>query len=72
MPTIAIREEQQTETGFTAMLSIDGRVNYSIEIVDPFTGKDERNFECSSGFAMIFTRGVDLEQNHDRLSEKFN
>jgi hypothetical protein len=45
MPTIAIREERQTETGCTAILSFDGRVNYPIEIVDPFTGKDERRVE---------------------------
>jgi tetratricopeptide (TPR) repeat protein len=45
MPTIAIREEQQTETGFTATLSFDGRVNYPIAIVDPATGNDEQRLE---------------------------
>lgn len=45
MPVIIIREQQQTETGFEAILSFDGRVNYPITITDPFTRQEEQQLE---------------------------
>jgi hypothetical protein len=30
MPVITIREQQQTDTGFEAILSFDGRVHFAI------------------------------------------
>jgi CHAT domain/ATPase family associated with various cellular activities (AAA) len=45
MPVITIREQQQTETEFQAILSFDGRGNYPITITNPFTQKDEKQLE---------------------------
>jgi tetratricopeptide (TPR) repeat protein len=45
MSVITIREQQQTETGFAAILSFDGRGNYPITITNPFTPKDEKRLE---------------------------
>ena len=45
MPVITIREQQRTETGFEAILSFDGRVNYPISITDPFTTQEEQQLE---------------------------
>lgn len=45
MPVITIREQQQTETGFEAILSFDGRVDYPITITDPFTRQKEQQLE---------------------------
>ncbi|MEQ8996591.1 MAG: hypothetical protein RID53_08825 [Coleofasciculus sp. B1-GNL1-01] len=45
MTTITIREHQSTDSGFTATLSFDRRVNYPIAITDPFTPKQEQNLE---------------------------
>ena len=45
MPVITIREQQRTETGFDAILSFDGRVNYPISITDPFTTQEEQQLE---------------------------
>jgi len=45
MTIITIREQQVTNSGFTATLSFDGRVNYPITITDPFTPKQEQNLE---------------------------
>jgi hypothetical protein len=45
MPVITIREQQKTDTGFAAILSFDGRVNYSITITDPFTRQEEQRLE---------------------------
>jgi len=45
MPVITIREQQRTDTGFEAILSFDGRVNYPISITDPFTTQEEQQLE---------------------------
>jgi len=45
MTTITIREQESTDSGFTATLSFDGRVNYPIAITDPFTLKQEQILE---------------------------
>ncbi|MEQ9671957.1 hypothetical protein [Coleofasciculus sp. G2-EDA-02] len=45
MTTITIREQESTDSGFTATLSFDGRVNYPIAITDPFTPKQEQSLE---------------------------
>jgi hypothetical protein len=45
MTIITIREQQVTDSGFTAILSFDGRVNYPIAITDPFTPKQEQSLE---------------------------
>lgn len=45
MPVITIREQRKTATGFNAILSFDGRVNYSIIITEPFSSKDEQLLE---------------------------
>ncbi|MEQ8383256.1 MAG: CHAT domain-containing protein [Coleofasciculus sp. A1-SPW-01] len=45
MTTITIREQDSTDSGFTATLSFDGRVNYPIAITDPFTPKQEQILE---------------------------
>ena len=45
MPIITIREEQPTESGFTATLSFDHRVNFPIAIHDPLAAGDERRWE---------------------------
>ncbi|MEQ8541492.1 MAG: hypothetical protein RIB93_29030, partial [Coleofasciculus sp. D1-CHI-01] len=45
MTIITIREQDSTNSGFTATLSFDRRVNYPIAITDPFTPKQEENLE---------------------------
>jgi hypothetical protein len=45
MPVITIREQQQSESGFEALLSFDGRGNYPITITNPFAPKDEKQLE---------------------------
>lgn len=45
MPIITIREEQPTESGFTATLSFDHRVNFPIAIHDPLVAGDEQRWE---------------------------
>jgi len=45
MPVITIREGQQTESGFTATLSFDGRVNFPVEISHPFGLAEEARLE---------------------------
>jgi tetratricopeptide (TPR) repeat protein len=45
MPVITIREKQQTEAGFEAILSFDGRVNYPITITEPFSPQEEQQLE---------------------------
>ena len=45
MNVITIREQQKTATGFNAILSFDGRVNYPITITEPFSAKDEQLLE---------------------------
>ena len=45
MPIITIREEQPTESGFTATLSFDHRVNFPITIHDPLAAGDEQRWE---------------------------
>jgi tetratricopeptide (TPR) repeat protein len=45
MPVITIREEEQTDLGFNATLSFDGRANYSIKISDPFVKVEEARLE---------------------------
>jgi len=45
MPVITIREQQQTEAGFEAILSFDGRVNYPITITEPFSRQEEQQLE---------------------------
>ena len=45
MPIITIREEQTTESGFTATLSFDHQVNFPIAIHDPLAAGDEQLWE---------------------------
>ncbi|MEO1148536.1 MAG: tetratricopeptide repeat protein, partial [Cyanobacteria bacterium J06638_22] len=45
MPTILIRENQPTDTGFAAILSFDNQTQYPITIQDPFDRKQERDLE---------------------------
>jgi tetratricopeptide (TPR) repeat protein/tRNA(Leu) C34 or U34 (ribose-2'-O)-methylase TrmL len=45
MPIITIREEQPTESGFTATLSFEHRVNFPIAIHDPLAAGDEQRWE---------------------------
>ena len=45
MPVITIREQQQTEAGFEAILSFEGRVNYPITITEPFSRQEEQQLE---------------------------
>ncbi|MBE9005695.1 tetratricopeptide repeat protein [Fortiea sp. LEGE XX443] len=45
MPIITIREESATEGGFKAILSFDGRGEYLVKIIDPFTPKGEKQLE---------------------------
>ena len=45
MPIITIREEQPTESGFTATLSFEHRVNFPIAIHDPLMAGDEQRWE---------------------------
>ena len=45
MPIITIREEQPTESGFTATLSFDHQVNFPIAIHDPLVAGDEQRWE---------------------------
>ena len=45
MPTITIREQQQTDKGFEATIAFDGHTEYSITISDPFTLEQEKELE---------------------------
>ncbi|MEM6426331.1 MAG: CHAT domain-containing protein, partial [Cyanobacteria bacterium P01_D01_bin.128] len=45
MPTITIRERQQTSAGFVATLSIDHQTQYEITVSDPFDSREERELE---------------------------
>ena len=45
MSIITIREQQKTETGFTAVLTFDGDNEYPIEVCDPFTPLQEARLE---------------------------
>ena len=45
MPTITLRYQQTTESGFTATISIDGQTQYPVTIQDPFTEQQERELE---------------------------
>ncbi|MBD2427836.1 tetratricopeptide repeat protein [Phormidium sp. FACHB-1136] len=45
MPTITLRHQQTTESGFVATLSIDGQTHYSVTVQDPFTEAQERELE---------------------------
>lgn len=42
MPIITIREQQKTVNGFEAIVSFDGRVEYTVTIADPFTAQEEK------------------------------
>ncbi|MBW4623746.1 MAG: hypothetical protein KME17_30845 [Cyanosarcina radialis HA8281-LM2] len=45
MTAIAIREQQRTDTGFTAILSFNGEQEYPIQISDPFDPTAEKELE---------------------------
>ena len=45
MPTIALRYQQASESGFVTTVSIDGQTQYSVTIQDPFTERQERELE---------------------------
>ncbi len=45
MTLITIREEQQTDSGFTATLTIGGAGPWEIEVRDPFSPQQERELE---------------------------
>ena len=45
MPTIALRYQQASESGFVTTVSIDGQTQYSVTVQDPFTGRQERELE---------------------------
>ncbi|MEB3180163.1 MAG: CHAT domain-containing protein [Nostocaceae cyanobacterium] len=45
MQVITIREQNQTETGFTAIVSFDGRQEYPVTISNPFTAAQEQELE---------------------------
>ncbi|MEQ9358493.1 tetratricopeptide repeat protein [Coleofasciculus chthonoplastes] len=56
MTTITIREQESTDSGFTATLSFDGRVNYPIAITDPFTPKQEQILEWYFEQWLVFSQ----------------
>ncbi|MEA5447148.1 tetratricopeptide repeat protein [Leptolyngbya sp. CCNP1308] len=45
MPTIALRYQQASESGFVTTVSIDGQTQYSVTIGDPFTERQEQELE---------------------------
>lgn len=45
MLVITIREQQKTDSGFEAILSVNGEVEYSVAIAEPFTRKQEQLLE---------------------------
>ncbi|MGB3516194.1 MAG: tetratricopeptide repeat protein, partial [Elainellaceae cyanobacterium] len=45
MPTITLRYQQTTESGFAATVSIDGQTQYPVTIQDPFTERQEQELE---------------------------
>jgi hypothetical protein len=45
MPTLALRHQQTTASGFVVELSIDGQTQYSVTVQDPFTEAQERELE---------------------------
>ena len=45
MTVLTIREQQQTDTGFTATLNFDSGNSYNIIVKDPFTPKQEQELE---------------------------
>ena len=45
MPTIIIRYQQATESGFAATFSNDGQTQYPVPLCDPFTKRQEGELE---------------------------
>ncbi len=45
MPTLTLRHQQTTESGFAATLNIDGQSQYPVTVSDPFTEQQERELE---------------------------
>ncbi len=43
--TITIRQGQQTDTGFSATVRIDGQSEYAIAVSDPFSAQQEQDLE---------------------------
>lgn len=64
MPVITIREQQKTDSGFEAILSFDGEVEYPVTIADPFTHKQEQLLEWyfEEWLVFPFTDTVKAEQ----------
>lgn len=45
MPTLTLRHQQATASGFVATLSVDGQSQYPVTVADPFTEQQEREIE---------------------------
>ena len=45
MPTITLREDQPTESGFTAILEFDHRIRFAVTVSDPFREGEEKQLE---------------------------
>jgi hypothetical protein len=45
MPTITLREDQPTESGFTAILEFDHRIRFAVTVSDPFQEGEEKQLE---------------------------
>ena len=45
MPTITLREDQPTESGFTAILEFDHRIRFAVTVSDPFQQGEEKQLE---------------------------
>ena len=45
MPTITLREDQPTESGFTAILEFDHRISFAVTVSDPFREGEEKQLE---------------------------
>lgn len=54
MPTVTLRYQQTTESGFVATLSIDDQTQYPpVTVQDPFTEAQERELENAVDYLCV-------------------
>jgi hypothetical protein len=53
MPTLTLRHQQTTESGFVATLSIDHQTQYPVTLADPFTERQERALENAADYLCV-------------------
>lgn len=53
MPTLILRHQQTTESGFVVEISIDGQTQYSVTVQDPFTEAQERELENAVDYLCV-------------------